>query len=416
MKKMYAIPSLRSMFRIPAAHFSAGLAQKKRRIASEILRDKTKWNLLLTKPDDLSKLMQGPGRAETVWKKLRQGIEEIHDIQVNPIIVEALCKKCYIPSIDVKKVTLSSCGTRKLLIALEDGQSVETVLIPSPEHLESGKSRTTICVSSQVGCARGCVFCATGRLGLRGQLEADEILMQVFHGLRVIREENLPAKVSIVFMGMGEPLNNFKEVQRAIEMLTLQDAFRIHPNAVTISTVGPNPDAIRKLAQCPTRIAWSLHAADDEVRKRLVPTHTHTAVALRDAFMEVILARDKKLMPLIEITLVDGINDSEKHARDLVEFFKPWRELGIKIKINLLPCNSIGDPELRPSHPETTLKFRNLLVQEGCVAIIRRARGDADGSACGQLSAEMTPLPKQGKEGREEERSGGTADVKVEID
>ena len=210
-----------------------------------------------------------------------------------------------------------------------------------------------------------------------------------------------------------------------------------------------------------------------------------------------------------QITLVDGINDSEKHARDLVEFFKPWRELGIKIKINLLPCNSIGpsspsslyfapipltslckrfpflashgdvgfvtcrlrvfslflsssfpsprsrgaagDPELRPSHPETTLKFRNLLVQEGFVAIIRRARGDADGecheeegdeggrrrggrriwkvkegrgggteeplagSACGQLSAEMTPLPKKGKEGREAERSGGTADVKVEI-
>uniref|UniRef100_A0A7S0DYL3 Radical SAM core domain-containing protein n=1 Tax=Hanusia phi TaxID=3032 RepID=A0A7S0DYL3_9CRYP len=404
MNKVLAIPALRSVFRVPTANFSARVQQQKKRIAKEILKDQAKWNLLLTKPEDLAKLLQGPGRAHAVWKALRHGSENFEDI--SGVAYDALCQKCFLPDVEVKKVTKSECGTRKLLIEMEDGQAVETVVIPSEVNTKSGRSRTTICVSSQVGCARGCVFCATGKLGLRGQLEADEILMQVFHGLRVIREENLPPTVTVVFMGMGEPLNNFREVRRAIDMLTDHGAFDLHGNFVTVSTVGPNPEAIRKLLGCPTRIAWSLHAADDQVRKRLVPTHVHSTAALRDAFTEVTLTRNKRMMPLIEVTLVDGINDQEKHARDIVELFRPWKELGIKIKINLLPCNSIGDPDLRPSPEDVVVKFRNLLVQEGCVATIRKARGDQEGSACGQLSAGLMRNQAR-KEGVGEENENG---------
>ena len=180
--------------------------------------------------------------------------------------------------------TVSSDGTVKLLVALEDGQQVESVVIPfegRPTAAKKCEPRSTLCVSSQVGCSRGCIFCATGRMGLIRNLTPDEILAQVVLAQRVIEELHMPKLHGLVFMGMGEPLNNPASVRSALALLTDPQGFRLASTRISVSTVAPSPSAVRAAVDLPGMLAWSVHAADDEKRKRLVPTTTHSAHGLR---------------------------------------------------------------------------------------------------------------------------------------
>ena len=211
----------------------------------------------------------------------------------------------------VSDSSIASDGTQKLLLRLEDGLAVECVLIP----MVGGKT-TSLCISSQVGCSRGCTFCSTGTMGLLRNLRAEEILAQVWLALRTIRQRRLPPLVNVVFMGMGEPLNNLDEVRRAVELLVHPKAFALSARCVCVSTVGPSPAHIRRAAEAlPCRLAWSVHAADDALRKTLVPTTRHSMGELRDAFLASLATKPARLRGLVvELALLEGVNDSPAHA------------------------------------------------------------------------------------------------------
>jgi 23S rRNA (adenine2503-C2)-methyltransferase len=232
------------------------------------------------------------------------------------------------PHGEIKTQVVSACGTRKLLIALQDGLQVEAVLIPSEEHAKSKRRRTTLCVSSQVGCARGCIFCATGKLGLMRNLTAAEILLQLFLGAQVARQAGLPAITNVVFMGEGEPLNNLRQVAKAAQVMHDPRAFALSPRRVTVSTVAPSVSHIQRLATLECALAWSLHAADDSIRRRLVPTQTDHVEHLRDAFVKVLAQRGPGHHLFVEVMLLKGINDSNHDAFKLVRLLEPLRVSG----------------------------------------------------------------------------------------
>jgi len=196
-----------------------------------------------------------------VWSLLRKGVDprsegELTEWSPNlysPSLRRRLEADCGpVCAGAVSDSSIASDGTQKLLLRLEDGLAVECVLIP----MVGGKT-TSLCISSQVGCSRGCTFCSTGTMGLLRNLRAEEILAQVWLALRTIRQRRLPPLVNVVFMGMGEPLNNLDEVRRAVELLVHPKAFALSARCVCVSTVGPSPAHIRRAAEAlPCRLAW----------------------------------------------------------------------------------------------------------------------------------------------------------------
>ena len=256
-------------------------------------------------------------------------------------------------------------------------------------------ARSTLCVSSQVGCAQACRFCATGRMGRRRNLATDEIVAQVFEGVRLARAHALPPVRNIVFMGMGEPLDNLDAVETALKVMTDQRAFGLSPRYVTLSTVAPSPEAVRRTRDWPARLAWSLHAADDRLRKMLVPSARHRTAALRDAFGEVLEARSaRQASLLVEATLIAGVNDSPLHAAQFASLLLPltWLKGGkVKVKVNLIPYNRNDDlgalgRTFEPATEEDVLAFRKVLVEAGLFCSVRAQRGADHAAACGMLA------------------------------
>jgi 23S rRNA (adenine2503-C2)-methyltransferase len=257
------------------------------------------------------------------------------------------------------------------------------VLIPS-----AAGDRTTLCVSSQVGCRQACSFCATGAMGLLRSLEADEILAQLFEAVRLARAAGLPPVRNVVFMGMGEPLDNAPAVRAALEVMTHDLAFGLAKRHVCVSTVGPSPAALEPLVAMPARLAWSVHAADDALRRLLVPTTAHPMAELRDAFADVLRRRPDANGLFVEVTLIDGVNDGAAHARQLVELLRP---LPGKTKVNLIPYNAnaglgAAGALFQPSPPEAIDAFACEVLAGGLVCTKRTTRGDAEASACGMLA------------------------------
>eukprot|EP00934_Nitzschia_sp_Nitz4_P006623 Nitzschia sp. Nitz4//scaffold352_size16485//7399//8871//NITZ4_008857-RA/size16485-augustus-gene-0.0-mRNA-1//1//CDS//3329548900//6613//frame0 len=273
--------------------------------------------------------------------------------------------------------------TTKLLLELSDGLMIETVIIPVP------RVRSTLCMSTQVGCRQGCRFCATGRMGRIRNLSADEILSQMFFAQRVAREEGLPTISNVVFMGMGESTDNAENVVRATQRLATRELFQLSAKKIVVSTVGPNPESFKLLANAPCTIAWSVHAVDDTLRKQLVPTTRYTMEELRDGLLEALLERPAALQSLmIEVVLIRDVNDSLEHAEQLAEFTRPILDAipDIKLIINLIPYNDIGHPKFAKPEHATTVAFRNHLVAQGYLTRVRVTRGDDETAACGQLA------------------------------
>ena len=316
-----------------------------------------------------------PGRARRMWAEVRHAwLEDPLEALRNG----ALCNDAYLPVCE--HTAVSNCGTRKLLIRLEDGHQVECVAIPTwAEDLSrDGGNRTTVCVSTQVGCARGCGFCMTATMGLKRSLSAEEIVVQVIGAASAANCARLPPVRNVVYMGMGEPLDALPAVRQSLAVLTDPHALGLGPRHMTVSTVGTSPQAIRAAADLPALIAWSLHAVDDDLRRQLIPTAKHSVRSLRDAFASIV---PEKRHLLVEMTLMEGINDSLEHAQELHDFLAPLER---RVRVNLIAMNP-GRTEFRPASATRMEQWRAFLLDHGMFCTVRRPRGREAVAACGQL-------------------------------
>jgi 23S rRNA (adenine2503-C2)-methyltransferase len=313
--------------------------------------------------------------VEWLYQKRAQTFEEMTDL---PHELRArLGEKFAFTKIDVVRVLGSRDTTRKFLFRLSDESLIETVLIPaSPALYGSRSDRRTICVSTQVGCAYGCKFCASGLEGFSRNLQPNEIVDQII----AIERETGEKIDNIVFMGMGEPLANLDNVMRAIQIINSPWGLGMGARHITVSTSGLAPQ-IRKLAdeRLQIRLAISLHGATDEVRNQIMPINRRynleTLLAACDYYV-----RHKKQRLTFEYILIENVNDSPDQARRLGRIAR-----GLGAKVNLIPYNTVhGLPWSRPSS-EQQEHFLSILRQAGVAATLRREKGHDIDAACGQL-------------------------------
>jgi 23S rRNA (adenine2503-C2)-methyltransferase len=269
-------------------------------------------------------------------------------------------------------------GTLKWLLRLDGGNCIETVFIP-----EAG--RNTLCVSSQVGCALDCAFCATGSQGFNRNLSAAEIVGQLWlarHILRLRRPDNVISNV--VLMGMGEPLLNFNNVLPALRLMLDDLAYGLSWRRVTLSTAGVVPAMDRLAETCPVNLAVSLHAPEDALRDELVPLNRKYPLSpLLDACRRY-AKRDPRRKITFEYVLLDAVNDSSAQARALIRLLQ-----GIPAKVNLIPFNPFPSTRFRRSSPEAIERFRSLLMAAGLMTVTRKTRGADISAACGQLAGQV---------------------------
>ncbi len=303
-----------------------------------------------------------------------RSFEQMTDVPVR--LRETLAQKATIGVLEVDEIQRSADGTRKLRLITRDGRSIETVLIPDGDKL-------TQCISSQVGCALDCQFCATAKLGLSRNLDAGEIADQVYRALDFLAEEEPDRRITnIVYMGMGEPLHNFVQVARSLDILTDERGANFSNRRITVSTVGLVP-GIRKLGALEARpnLAVSLNASSDEVRDQIMPINKRFKIAeLLAAVREFPLEKRRRVT--FEYVLLAGVNDSIEDAVRLGKLLRP-----IRCKLNIIPWNPHPEaPYARPS-PEAIEAFQNEAKRQGLPTYLRTPRGDDIDAACGQLAA-----------------------------
>jgi 23S rRNA (adenine2503-C2)-methyltransferase len=288
-----------------------------------------------------------------------------------------LAKHFAFDRLDVVRVLGSRDTTRKFLFRLADGDLIESVLIPASPALYSARSdRRTICISTQVGCAYGCKFCASGLEGFSRNLRTSEIVDQI-----LVAERDTAEKIdNVVFMGMGEPLANLQNVMRAIQIINAPWGLGIGARHITVSTSGLAPQ-IRKLADEPLqiRLAISLHGATDEIRNQIMPINRRYNIETLLSACDYYAARKKQRLTF-EYVLIAGVNDSDEQARLLSRHAHR-----LSAKVNLIPYNTVhGFPWSRPPRNRQE-KFLSILREHGVPATLRREKGHDIAAACGQL-------------------------------
>ena len=364
----------------------------------------TNLGLIARSPEEweqsLGELGEPKYRARQVFRWIqRRGIfepAEMSDLSLE--LREKLSSLGLRSPIEVARVQRSQDGTRKLLLELFDGGRVECVLIPmtrldadadasaavddetdTAEDAEP-KTKVTLCISTQYGCAMGCRFCASGRAGLLRGLKAAEIVAQVLISKRYL-EPNEELK-NLVFMGMGEPLHHYDETARALRLLMNSEGLNMSPRRITVSTVGLVP-GIQKLGRDfdgKIGLAVSLHAPNDHIRSSIMPMNDRFPIAeLMQALRAYPLPRRRRIT--IEYTLIDGVNDSREHADELV-----WLLRRLPVKINLIPMNPVEGSGYRTPPAARVSEFQRVLADAGYSCFVRTRRGDEVDAACGQLA------------------------------
>ncbi len=339
-------------------------------------------------------LGQPPVHARTVWRAVYlDGVQNWGDVDTLPISLRThLEESVSLELLPISRETHSNDGfTRKYLLGLSDGHRIETVLMRY-------SGRTTACVSSQVGCAMGCVFCATGQMGYTRHLTAGEIVSQALHVDRVLRATagDAPALSeadhesphhrherlrNIVFMGMGEPLHNYDTVMHAIDILRDQGGLSLGAKKISVSTVGVVPGIIRLADEKrPVHLAVSLHGATQAERLALVPAARAWPLdMLMDACRYYIAKMDKRIF--FEWTLIEGKNDSAEQAHAVGSLLK-----GMQAQVNLIPLNPTTGYDGAPSHGESAKRFQDILATYDLPSTVRQRRGIDIGAGCGQLA------------------------------
>lgn len=284
--------------------------------------------------------------------------------------------------LEILRSSRSSDGTVKLLFGLADGLSIESVLIPDAKRL-------TLCISTQVGCAFGCKFCATGLMGFKRHLRSGEILGQILEARKTLSPDR---KIShLVLMGMGEPLHNYAETVKALEIITdPEKGLGISPRRVTLSTVGLVPEIKKLMEETRVNLAVSLHAATDELRSRLMPVNRkYPLQELIECCRSLPLPKRKRIT--FEYVVLRSVNHSPKDARTLARLLR-----GIRCKINLIPFNPHPESAFERPTREEVEQFQNALKAYGYQVNVRQPRGDDIQAACGQLRSESETLRRPG--------------------
>jgi 23S rRNA (adenine2503-C2)-methyltransferase len=320
-----------------------------------------------------------------LYEKRASAFEEMTDLPQS--LRARLAEEFSIGKIDIERILGSRDTTRKFLFRLSDGNLIESVLIPASAALYGEKSdRRTACISTQVGCAYGCKFCASGLGGFFRNLRANEIVDQIIAIERAIGERI----DNIVFMGMGEPLANFHNVMRAIRIINAPWGLSIGARRITVSTSGLVPQ-IKKLADEPLqiRLAISLHGATDAVRNQIMPINCRYNLETLLSACDYYVARKNQRLTF-EYILIAGVNDADQQACLLSGHARR-----LSAKVNLIPYNKVEDlPWSRPSQTRQE-KFLSILRAHGILATLRREKGGDIDAACGQLRLQA----KQGKNG-----------------
>lgn len=340
-------------------------------------------NLLNYTREDLSRWLDENGvrsfRARQIFKwlylKLADDFEQMTDLGKD--LRAKLAENFYLDCLTLADRQVSSDTTEKYLFCLADGAHIESVLIPEKDHF-------TLCVSSQVGCAMNCRFCLTARGGWVRNLSAGEIIAQVRTARIFLADRGTdPQKLSnVVFMGMGEPLANYDNVIQAIQVITDTDfGLKFSPRRVTVSTCGLVPGILALGDTCAVNLAVSLNATDDRTRSRLMPVNnTYPLSHLLTACKNVTMKPRNKIT--FEYILIQGVNDSPEHARQLVRLLTPLRA-----KINLIAFNPHPGSDLKAPDPDTVKGFLQILLDKNMTAIVRKSKGADILAACGQLRA-----------------------------
>lgn len=316
-----------------------------------------------------------PYRADQVaaWLYSR-GVEDPHEMtDLSLDLRDQLARSWSSRALALAGHARSADGTVKLVLRAHDEAVIEAVLIPE-------ERRTTLCVSTQVGCPLKCSFCATGALGFTRNLSTAEIIDQLCRARELLAEDQ--RITNVVFMGMGEPLLNLPAVSEAIRLLIDPKAFAMAPRRVTVSTSGVVPKIRPLLELAPVNLAVSLHATTDAVRDVLVPLNRSFPLErLLGALREEELVNRRRPV-FFEYTLMEGVNDSPADARRLVELLR-----GIPSKVNVIPMNAHPDADYRPPSREAMERFTGIVHRAGLRVTLRRSRGEDIDAACGQLAA-----------------------------
>jgi 23S rRNA (adenine2503-C2)-methyltransferase len=280
---------------------------------------------------------------------------------------ELLAEKYEFGLVDFHKETVSVDGTKKYLFETHKGSFIETAMIPD-------ENRHTVCVSSQMGCKMNCLFCATGKMGWSGNLTTGEILNQ----FRNIPE--YPKMTNIVYMGMGEPLDNVDAVLGSLEILTSDYGFAWSPKRITVSSIGVIPGMEKFLDQSDAHLAISLHSPFDNEREEIMPVQkAYPIKKVLETIRTFDMGRQRRVS--FEYIVFEGLNDTEAHADELVKILN-----GIRCRINLIRFHAIPDVDLRTTNEERLLAFQDRLKVKGLTTTIRASRGEDIFAACGLLS------------------------------
>jgi len=322
-------------------------------------------------------LGEKPFRARQLMKWMyRRGVGDIAAMtDLGKVFRERLAAEAEIRVPEILHRQVSSDGTRKWLLRFEGDQAIEMVFIPEP-------GRGTLCISSQVGCAMDCTFCSTAQQGFNRNLEVAEITGQVWLANRELGAAPGGDRLitNVVFMGMGEPLANYRNVVPAAELMMDDYGFDLSRRRVTVSTSGLVPQMLRIAEETNVALAVSLHAPNDALRSQLVPINRRHPIADLLAACWHYVERQNARNVTFEYVMLDGVNDRPEHARELAALLR-----GRPAKVNLIPFNPFPGTRYRRSPEHVIASFRDRLLKDGVIATVRRTRGDDIDAACGQL-------------------------------
>ena len=358
-------------------------------------------NLLNFDPEGMSdyiaSLQEKPFRAQQLMRWVHQrgeaDIAQMSDLAKT--FRATLAEKACVSALPVISDQQAADGTRKWLLDVADGNAVEMVYIPEDD-------RGTLCISSQAGCAVNCSFCSTGKQGFSRNLTLGEIIGQLWMAEHTLRKEPDAIKridsydgapldehegrviSNVVMMGMGEPLLNYEPVVGAMRLMLSDNAYGLSRRRVTLSTSGVVPMMDRLANDLPVALAVSLHAPNDALRDELVPINKkYPLKELMAACMRYLPFAPRDFLTF-EYCMLDGVNDSDQHAKELVELLKK-----IPCKLNLIPFNPFPDSGLKKSSPARVQDFAKRLMDAGIITTVRKTRGDDIAAACGQLAGDV---------------------------